>query len=164
MVKPFGGTDTPSYRRETWVASGYYGFSPDPKVERDEPLSSVVAGFTGITHGTAHTVTGLLMPNEISGLHFNEYKDARLIRSERFDGADCFVLESNTIKERLWIDKKSYALRKSVEVSNLGTFGSSAIPMIVSKTTVFHPEFGIKVKQEEFEFVPPIVGSLTRIR
>lgn len=81
-----------------------------------ESLSLAIAGATGISGGSAHTIGSLLMP-EIGGLRFTELHDFRIRGREAFEGHDCIVAESPLPGGGgliLWIHRDSMTLRKVV--------------------------------------------------
>ncbi len=92
----------------------YYRHDPD-KVETPESLSSAIAGATGVSRGSAHTVSRLLLEGT-SGFSVTDLSRVTLKGQELFEGEECFVLEGFHPRGeawRLWIGKKDYLLRKS---------------------------------------------------
>jgi uncharacterized protein len=91
----------------------YYTHAPD-KVERPEDLGSAIAGATGVSLGSAHTVPRLLVRG-IGGFSVTGLSRVTLKGQELFEGEECFVLEGyhpSGEAWRLWLGKTDYLLRK----------------------------------------------------
>jgi outer membrane lipoprotein-sorting protein len=91
----------------------YYSWTPDV-VEMKENLSLALAGATGISRGSAHTVPQLLM-EEIGGFSLTELTTLTLKKREVFEGEDCYVIEGfhpNGKAWQLWISTRDLLLRK----------------------------------------------------
>ena len=102
-------------------AYGYHAYEPD-KVEKEESLSMAVAGATGISLGSAHTVPALLT-TEIGGFTLRDLEKLTLSGQERFEGEDCYILKGNHPNGdtyELWVSKSDYLLRKLREPSTDG--------------------------------------------
>ncbi len=83
-------------------------------VEGEEDLSMAVAGATGISGGSAHTIGGLLMP-EIGGFTLDRIRGSRVLCHETFEGAECIVVRAPhpvSGELSLWVDYESMTLRK----------------------------------------------------
>lgn len=63
-------------------------YDGEEKLERDEPFELVVAGATGISRGSAHTIAALLFP-AVGGLEFFHLKSLRPCRGRVVDGIPC---------------------------------------------------------------------------
>lgn len=94
-------------------AFAYYNHDPG-KVEPREDLSTAIAGATGISLGSAHTVPRLLLKEE-AGFLLTDLVRVTLKGQERFEGEECFVLEGyhpSGEAWQLWVGKTDYLLRK----------------------------------------------------
>jgi hypothetical protein len=94
-------------------AFGFYSFQPE-KIDEDEDVSMALAGATGVSRGAAHTVPELML-KDVGGFSLLDLKKISSQGEERFEGADCYVLEGyhHTGEAwRLWIGKKDLLLRK----------------------------------------------------
>lgn len=95
------GKDTFTY----WVT--------DP-VEKNPDLSSGIAGATGVSRGSGHTIPALLL-EEISGFRMTEMTRLSLLREERFEDENCYVVEGFHpfgFPYHLWISKRDFLIRK----------------------------------------------------
>jgi outer membrane lipoprotein-sorting protein len=104
-------------------AFSFLGFKPE-QVEAEEDIGMAVAGATGISRGSAHTVPSLLI-NEIDGFLLTELTKLSLKREEVFEGEECYVVEGyhpNGEAWQLWISKKESLLRKLRTKSTNGEF------------------------------------------
>lgn len=101
-------------------ASGAYSwmkFHEQPgQIRREENLSMTIAGATGISGGSAHTIGGLLLP-ELSGLTLHRVRGAKVLGREPFEGAECVILQAPhrvAGKLSIWIHEETMTLRKLV--------------------------------------------------
>ena len=90
----------------------------DATERQDESLSMAVAGATGVSSGSAHTIATLLIPDlwkEGSfGSSVAELGSPNVAGMETIDGVDCFRISGTRRGERtdLWIGRNDYLLRK----------------------------------------------------
>jgi hypothetical protein len=84
---------------------------------REQPasLSTAVAGATGVSGGTAHTVSRLLMGDEIGGFCLTDLVDLRVEGEEQVDGHQCVRLAGRHPRDReqtIWIDGQVFLIRQ----------------------------------------------------
>lgn len=139
LIHSFGGLDTPVEKRMTWSADFSCKLNGKPYLVRGDDLAGSVYYLLSPTAFTISEFAGLLLPDDIGGLQFREMADSRVVGSEKVEGFDCFVLESRQWKSRLWIDKNSYALRKTFEWDPIWT------------VCILHPVFDGPVRDGEFK-------------
>ncbi|MEO8574699.1 MAG: DUF2092 domain-containing protein [Pyrinomonadaceae bacterium] len=100
----------------------FYNFSKD--LEKEESISSAVAGATGISRGAAHTVTRLLS-TDVGGFSLTEMSRIILLSQEAFEGEDCFVVRGFHpfgFAIDVWISKRDMLIRKVHEEKESGAF------------------------------------------
>ena len=120
-------------------------------VEEEESLEFALAGATGISSGSAHTIPSLLL-NET-----NSFSDARL------DGVPCYRVEGKNQQgdvESLWIDKATHLVRRIDTGDRFPDFRTE-------ETTLYYPQINIDIPPEELEFNPSGLISIplwTRIK
>lgn len=146
----FGGLDTPLQHRKTWCADISCERNGKPYVSRDGDLTGNVFYLLSATEFTISDMVGLVLPQEIGGMQFRSAADSRLVGSEKVEGLDCFVLESRQLQERLWIDKKSYVLRKSFEWDPSW------------RVCIMHPELNASLDPSVFKLATTVNDSLRR--
>lgn len=152
-----------------------------PGVERQESLSLAVAAATGVSGGTAHTVSSLLFANQDYGRRLTDLVEVRSLEDEHLDGGSCYRLkgqfeptplspeEEQERRERhmritgrppehgeespltLWIDRESLLLRRLEEGSRFDTFRTE-------KVTYYDSQTDVSI-DEQFEFDPPAQQS-----
>jgi hypothetical protein len=74
----------------------------------------VVAGATGISVGSAHTIAALLMP-EVGGSGLGRVSTAAFLGEELFEGAECIVIGAPHPaggEFSLWLERDTLTLRK----------------------------------------------------
>lgn len=99
-------------------SSGAYAWTKEhggpAHISRQEDLSMAIAGATGISGGSAHTIGALLMPG-IGGRTFPKLHDFRIRGREALEGLDCVVAEApypNGAEVAVWIHRDTMTLRK----------------------------------------------------
>jgi len=91
-------------------------------LEKQESLEMAIAGATGVSRGAAHTVPTLLM-KEIGGFRLNELQRLALVREERFEDTDCYVVRGFHpfgFPIDIWIAKSDFLIRRERETNNDG--------------------------------------------
>lgn len=118
-----------------------------PQVEEFKTISLALAGPTGVSGGSAHTIPRLLLPDDVKGFILTELKNPRLIGEESFDSIVTHKIEGDWgYHTTLWIDTKTYLLRQIFETDDDHT---------VETTTTYHPNLDVKINPSEFQFEPP---------
>jgi outer membrane lipoprotein-sorting protein len=129
-----------------------------PGVKKEKSLSYALAGPTGVSSGSAHTIPALLMPDEIGGSRLNELEDPKRIEDGKFDHVDCFRIEASyevnakgikaDTSEILWIDRSTFLVRRIDEKTKFDTFR-------LERTTTYDPVLDGEITDQMLEFNPP---------
>lgn len=148
-----------------------------PGVRDVSSLELALAGATGISSGTAHTVPALLMPDCIRGRKPDDLLDLRRLEDARIDGIDCFRVQGETRSGRdlaqqeevrqqvlkvtgrdfgiakhapdvLWIDKASLLLRRIER-------GTEHRDHRFDVVTTYEPEVDATITDGQLAFDPP---------
>jgi outer membrane lipoprotein-sorting protein len=101
----------------------YYSWD-DPSVEREENIGIGLAGATGISRGSAHTVMTLLM-KEVGGFRVTELTGISLLGEDKVGGENCYVLRGYhpfKFPVDLWISKQDFLIRKTREPVGDGSY------------------------------------------
>jgi len=121
-----------------------------PGIQKPESLQLAVAGATGVSSGSAARIPGMLMPDKLGGWGGVHISDAKRIEDGTIDKAECFRLEGkygdNSIT--LWIDKKSYLVRRIDQQAMFETFRTE-------ETTTYEPVIDGEIAEKLLEFDPP---------
>ena len=82
--------------------------------EKEESLSMAIAGATGISLGTVHTVSDLIIPDELGESILKKLEKASIVSEEDFEGVRCYRIMATGRSEplELWIGKNDFLLRK----------------------------------------------------
>lgn len=86
--------------------------------EPQESLALAVAGATGVSSGSAHTIATLLIPDlwkeSPFGSAVSDLGDAKVVGMEQIDGVDCYRVSGMRRGERMdvWIGRNDYLIRK----------------------------------------------------
>ena len=86
-------------------------YSYENRARHVENLSRAIAGATGISGGTAHTVSSLLM-EEVGGRKLTDMKHVNYLGTEIVNGEDCHHLQHSIRDQHIFISKsKATVLR-----------------------------------------------------
>lgn len=83
-------------------------------IDWTESLGTVVAGATGISGGSAHTIARLLLP-EINGFSLNDLTDVKFEQEVEVEGILCYEItgvHAGFGSQSIWIGKPDLLLRK----------------------------------------------------
>lgn len=133
----------------------YYSWD-DPAVEKEEDLSLGIAGATGISRGSAHTIPALLMKG-ISGIRLTEMTNLSILGEESFEGEDCYIVRGYhpfNFPIDVWISKRDFLLRKTKEPNDDDRSYEVEIHRDV--------KLNRKIPPELFKFIPPPLKSRSR--
>ncbi len=114
-----------------------------PGVQIPPSLERGIAGATGVSGGSAHTIPVLLLPDRIGGRSVAELTDLTRLSDEAVDDMPCFKLRGKFADQptTLWLEKGTYLIRRMVEESQLAR-----------TTTVYRPEIDKEISADELEF------------
>lgn len=143
------GVDGPGHEEESFWTNTWFGF--DNTLETNLPMGEQIAGFSGIIQCSAWRLLQLLLPR-ITGLaNLGFDRDLAYLRTEPVQGIPCFVIASKKGRETLWVDKKTFLLRKDV-------WRGLDFP----QTTLFQPTRDIPLDDSAFDFHPPKDARVVR--
>jgi len=94
-----------------------YATEPLPgKTQTSKSLRLAIAGATGVSGGSAHTVPRLLMP-EIGGFSLGELQSPSIVGTEDIDGTNCYHIRGNHPLGPIdvWLGSSDYLIRKVQE-------------------------------------------------
>ncbi|MEH6556352.1 MAG: hypothetical protein V7708_01060 [Oceanicoccus sp.] len=117
---------------------------------KHESLDRAVASAAGVSSGTAITVPGMLLPNEITWRRAIRFNQPKRIDDEVLDNADCFRVQDIILNNltTLWIDKKTFLLRKISREQLFDDFRAQ-------ETTTYIPNLNGEVTNDLLKFNPP---------
>jgi hypothetical protein len=117
-----------------------------PGAEKVQSLGEGIAGATGISGGSAHTVPILLLPDKIEGRKLTDMTELKRLPDETLDGVSCFTLQGKYANSTttLWLDQKTYLIHRIYT----GT-------PVRNTTTVYLPELNPAVPDSQLELNAP---------
>ena len=129
-------------------------------ITKVESLSSGIAGATGVSSGSAHTIPALLL-TEVGGRKLSEIKEAKLLEEAVFDNVNCYRIQGTFRSYRdngksitkptvIWIDKNSFLVRR-IDEENVFTFSKFR----TETTTTYYPVINGDIQAKMLEFDPP---------
>lgn len=145
-----------------------------PGVERPESLALALAGATGVSGGSAHTVPALLLP-ETERARLGERAAPSLMADAEWDGVPCYRIQLREVadpeRERqfreemlrirgwcpppsereaevVWIDRVTFLLRRIESSTRFSDFRTECV-------TSYEPTFDEPIPDEHLEFDPP---------
>ena len=123
----------------------------EPGIQQPESLQLALAGATGVSGGSAARIPAMLMPDKLKGWGGVHISDAKRIKDGKLEKVECFRVEGKNvdIPISLWIDKKSYLVRRIDEQEKFDNFRTE-------QTTTYDPIIDEKITDEMLEFDPPV--------
>ncbi len=133
-------------------------FFARPDITKVQSLSSGIAGATGVSSGSAHTIPALLLP-EVGGRKLSDIKEAKLLEDGIFDNVNCFRIQGKFVISHdngkvvrkptvIWIDKKTFLVRRIDEETVFNYFRNE-------ETTTYYPVINSDIPGKMLDFDPP---------
>jgi hypothetical protein len=148
-----------------------------PGVKVPESLGLALAGATGVSGGSAHTVPALLLPNLVGGRRPTDSVEVVSLGDAPLGGVACYRLsvrfapspddpdlEERVLRvtgrpmeravespETVWVDRGTFLIRRIEEATQFETFRTEEV-------TEYEPAVGVTVREEELRFDPPAAG------
>ena len=121
-----------------------------PGIEKPQSLGSALAGATGVSGGSAHTVPALLIPDEVGGRRLTDITEAKRIEDAKLNKVDCFRIQGQFVGSpmTLWVDKKTFLVRRIDSQIKFDNFSTQ-------ETTTYKPVIDGEVTDKMLEFDPP---------
>ena len=129
---------------QTWWHVG------DRLTESDD-LSLAVAGATGVSSSSAHTIPRLLMPETIGGFILTDLLEVELLGEEEVDGVACCKIQGKHPRAdwpALWIEKDRMLLRRIDLQKQFDTF-------LMRRTTTYDPQIDVEINPDDLVFDYP---------
>ncbi|HEX2223936.1 MAG TPA: hypothetical protein VHN15_07000 [Thermoanaerobaculia bacterium] len=119
-------------------------------VRKQPSLGMAVAGATGVSGASAHTVSTLILPEEIGGRRLTDITEARRIEDAREGSTDCFRIQGRYADSpvTVWVDKQTFLVRR-IDLSRADK------DLRTERTTTYEPVINGEVTQEMLAFDPP---------
>jgi hypothetical protein len=151
-------------------------------VEQEESLALALAGATGVSGGSAHTIPALLLPAQVDGRRLTDLVRLTSLGDDLIDGITCYRLQgwftpwpvdpveeerrrqeclrlTGRLPERaemgpltMWIDRGTLLVRRIEEQVRFETFRTEDV-------TTYEPAVGIHISESELRFDPPEGGG-----
>lgn len=85
-----------------------------PGIEEQENLSSAIAGATGVSGRSAHTIPVLLLPDRISGRRLTDMTDLERVEDASIGGTECYSIHGQYggYTMTVWIEKATHLIRR----------------------------------------------------
>jgi outer membrane lipoprotein-sorting protein len=121
-----------------------------PGVRQLQSLGLALAGATGVSGGSAHTVPALLLPDEVGGRRLTDVTEARRVKDAKLGKVECFRIQCKYADSpmTLWIEAKTFLVRRIDEQTNFGSFRTE-------ETTTYRPVMNEQIPDKMLEFGPP---------
>ncbi len=145
-----------------------------PGVESPGSLGRALAGATGVSGGSAHTVPALLMPDLVGPCRLPHMVEVVSVGDAALGDVTCYRLSGQfapspddpDLDERVlrttgrrmeraeegpvtvWVDRGTFLVRRVEEATRFETFRTEEV-------TEYEPEVGVAVGEEELRFDPP---------
>ena len=123
-----------------------------PGIEKPASLGLAVGGAAGVSGLSSKTIPALLLPNKLGG-NLTVMTDPKRVEDGTLSKVECFRIEGKYGSQpfTVWIDKKSYLLRRIDERTAFDKFRTE-------QTTTYDPTINKNVAGRLLEFDPPVAG------
>ena len=144
------------------------------RVDQPESIGHALAGATGVSGGSAHTVPALLMPDRVGGRQLTLLAELESLEDELLETVTCYRLQGRFLHliekeghvqqvsaptgrrpERakhspltVWIDRGTFLIRRIEAANQFETFRTETV-------TDYMPAVGIRLSDEELLFDVP---------
>jgi hypothetical protein len=121
------------------------------RLEDQPSLDLALAGATGVSAGSAHTVPALLMPSEVSGFTLKNLLGITRLNDSTCGDSKCFLIRGKDSQGdilTLWIDKSSLLLRQIHSGHDFAGFQTEEI-------TTYTPMVNDRISEEMTAFSAP---------
>ena len=145
--KPYGPKQSFIIHLNGKNLQSYWDIQKDLK---HDSLNNAVASAAGVSNDSAITVPGMLMPNDITWRRAIRFSQPTRIDDDTVDNADCYRVQDlilGAIPTTLWIDKKTFMLRKIYREQTFNDFRTE-------ETTIYSPNLNGEVSNDSLEFMP----------
>jgi outer membrane lipoprotein-sorting protein len=121
-----------------------------PGIKTEESLDMAIAGATGVSSGSAHTIPTLLLPNEISGRQLTDITEARRIDDAEIDSINCYRIQGKYAGDpiTIWIEAKTFLVRRIETQHTFTDFSTETV-------TTYSPVVNGIVSDDMLAFNPP---------
>ncbi len=118
--------------------------------KRGDSLDMALAGATGVSSCSAHTIPALLMPREVGGHMLTELKRPTRGDDKSIGNHKCFTIEALFADEpiTIWIDQNSFLVRRIDETSEFDDFSTQ-------ESTTYDPVIDEDVAPKLLEYNAP---------
>ncbi len=126
---------------------GYYSWD-DPAVKKKDNIDLGIAGATGVSRGSAHTVPVLLM-GEVGGFRLTQLINLSMLGEEEYEGEDCYIVRGyhpHNFPIDMWISKQDFLLRKVKRPNDNGSYDLEIRRDV---------KLDVRIPPEFFNFTPP---------
>ena len=122
-----------------------------PKREGQKSLGLALAGATGVSGGSAHTIPALLMPDEVGGRKLTDMTEIERLEDAKLGDVNCFQIQGKFggRDEVVWIDQSSFLVRR---IDSKDTLGGD---LRVETTTTYEPEVNKDIPEGMLDFSAP---------
>jgi hypothetical protein len=121
------------------------------RLEDNPSLDLALAGATGVSSGSAHTIPALLMPSEVSGFTLKDLHGITRLKDSTCGDSKCFLIRGKDSQGdilTLWIDEGSLLLRQIHSGHDFAGFQTEEI-------TTYTPIVNDRIPEEVMAFSAP---------
>jgi outer membrane lipoprotein-sorting protein len=122
-----------------------------PGIKKRESLGLAVAGATGVSGSSAHTIPALRVPGEVGGRRLTEIAEPSRAEDDKLAGVACFRIVGRFAGDpmTLWIDQRTLLVRRIETQHQFANFRTVT-------TTTYDPTIDADVHEKRLAFDPPM--------
>ncbi len=127
----------------------------DPGIKTPTSFSLALAGATGVSGGSAHTVPRMLVSKDTSGATLSYLGDPQRLEDEACGEEQCFRIQGMYVNTpmTLWLDHATFLLRRIDTKKTFDNFRTET-------TTLYEPVLDQAIAEEILAFAPPVESEL----
>jgi outer membrane lipoprotein-sorting protein len=128
-----------------------------PGIKSPQSLELALAGATGVSNGSAHTIPALLLPDEVGGKKLTDLRDPELAPDATISGEECYVIKGHFLAKdkqvatTIWICKHSHLVLQIEQRMSFETYSTIQV-------TTYESKLDGEIPTEALAFTPPAKG------
>jgi outer membrane lipoprotein-sorting protein len=125
-----------------------------PGINTEDSLDMAIAGATGVSGGSAHTISALLLSDEISGRQLTDITESQRIDNAAIDGVNCYRIQGKFAGDpmTIWIEAATFLVRRIETQHTFSNFSTETV-------TTYSPILNGAITDAILAFNPPLANG-----
>jgi hypothetical protein len=138
------------------------------KMDEQEHLSAAIAGATGVSSGSAHTIPRILMPDQIAGRSLAEFSSIELVKEQLGGTGELIHLRGvwGAQKQDIWLDRSKMDIVRLEYVRHIQpvTISPRELQMFKAKFTPEQVADLVKIQSQMKDYDVKVTCNYTKIQ